>query len=341
MIKALLPRRVRAGREPLALGFESHWLTQGYPGPGARLAVACSGGMDSLTLLHLLRFSTPALDVRPVVAHFDHRMRVGSELDAEWLRGVSASWVLPVVLGESPRTPTDEAEARELRYQFLEGLVQRGEVDAVLTAHHADDQVETVLFRALRGTGVTGLRGIPARRAPGVLRPLLPFARAEVQSYAVGQHLRPRIDPTNRSLHFARNRVRLQLLPLLEEVHPGARTGLLRLARNAARVGGALDALLAPLLERIEVARSDGTISLDRSRLLECPDPVRPELLRSAARSAGIRLSESGTELAAEFIKSARSGSRLDLGAGSRIQRDYGQFRLTTRHSRDREPGGE
>jgi tRNA(Ile)-lysidine synthase len=158
----------------------------------------------------------------------------------------------------------------------------------------------------------------------------LPFSRAELEAYAVQQQLRPRVDPTNGSFAFARNRVRLRLLPLLEEVHPGARGGLLRLARNAARAGEALETLLAPLRADVEVARGEREIQLDRGQLLEFPPAVRPELLRSLARSVGIRLSESGTALADEFVTAAKPGSRMDLGGGTRIERSGGYLKLTS-----------
>jgi len=315
--------------EGLPTAFSAHWRARGFPAAGAQVAVACSGGVDSLVLLHLLRFSAGDLGVRVKVAHFDHRMRSGSGEDATWLRGLATAWDLPLAAGAASRAPKDEADARDLRYEFLEALIARGDVEAVLTAHHADDQVETVLFRALRGTGVTGLEGIPERRAPGILRPLLPYSRAELEGYAAHHRLRPRVDPTNGSFAYARNRVRLRLLPLLEEVHPGARGGLLRLARNASRAGEALEALLTPLRADVEVGRGEGEIELDRNRLLEFPASVRPELLRSLARSVGIRLSESGTALADEFITAAKPGSRLDLGGGTRIERSAGRFRLT------------
>jgi tRNA(Ile)-lysidine synthetase-like protein len=294
------------------------------------VAVACSGGIDSLALLHLLRFSVPELGVRIAVAHFDHRMRSGSAQDVSWMKGLTEAWGLPLFAGHAPRVPRDEAEARELRYAFFDDLISRGEVDAVLTAHHADDQVETVLFRALRGTGMAGLEGIPERRAPGIVRPLLPYSRAELEAYAGHHRLRPRVDPTNGSLAFARNRVRLRLLPLLDEVHPGARGGLLRLARNAARTGEALEALLTPLRADVETARAEREIELDRNALLDFPPSVRPELLRSLARSVGIRLTESGTALADEFVRAAKPGGRLDLGGGTRIERSSGRFKLTS-----------
>ena len=316
--------------DALAGAFAAHWRARAFPGPGSRLAVACSGGVDSLALLHLLRFSPVGTGLHLVVAHFDHRMRSGSADDGTWLRGLAAAWQVPLIVAKSPRVPTDEADARELRYAFFEELLARGDSEAVLTAHHADDQVETVLFRALRGTGVAGLEGIPERRAPGILRPLLPYSKGDLDAYAGRHHLRPRIDPTNASYAHARNRVRMRLLPFLEEVHPGARSGILRLARNAARAGEALEALLAPLRSDVELARGDREIELDRNRLIEYPPSVRPELLRSLARSVGIRLSESGTARADEFIVAARPGARLDLEGGIRVERDAGRLRLTT-----------
>src|SRR5690606_7521557 len=101
----------------------------------------------------------------------------------------------------------------------------------ILTAHHADDQAETVLFRILRGTGIGGLAGIPARGAGGILRPLLPFWRREIQAYASDVGLRWRRDPTNLSHDPSRNRIRLALLPEIERhVAPGASRNLVALA---------------------------------------------------------------------------------------------------------------
>lgn len=316
------------GAAPLAVRFREHWREGAWTEPGSRIVVACSGGLDSLVLLHLLRFEATALDLRVEAAHFDHRMRAESAEDAEWLKGLCAAWALPLHLGVAPERPADEAAARRLRYRFLERVLRENDARWVLTAHHEDDQIETVLFRILRGTGVRGLRGIPVSRTPGILRPLLRFTRAELEAYADAHFLRPRVDPTNVSLRFARNRVRHQLLPLLEDIHPGARASLLRLARNADRTVEALDVLVAPELDRIVIERDEEEIVLDRELLLGYPEALRGELLRGAADSVDIRLTEAGTAMAVQFMTTGSSGTRLDLEGGLVVGRDFDRLRL-------------
>ena len=312
--------------KPLSVRFLDHWEAQGWTLPGDRVAVACSGGLDSLVLLHLLRFSAPQLDVQLTTAHFDHGMRPGSASDAEWLRGLVGAWGVPLHRERATKTPGSEAAARVLRYGFLEGLVRSNEVDWVLTAHQADDQVETVLFRILRGTGLDGLRGIPASRDPGILRPLLPFTRTDLEEYARVSHLRPRIDPTNACTRFARNRVRHQLLPLLEDVHPGARGALLRLARNSKRTTEALDALVDLHLERVMVEKEGSQIVLDRAAVVEYPDSVIGALIRRATTVLGLGLSEAGTASAVEFIRTGSNGARVDLPGPLSLAREFGQL---------------
>ena len=311
----------------LAARFRRHWETRGWTRPDDRLTVACSGGLDSLVLLHLLRFVLPVPAPGLRVAHFDHRMRAGSTGDREWVAGIARAWALPLHWERAGEVPGSEEEARSLRYGFLEGLLAAGEAEWVLTAHHADDQAETVLFRILRGTGPRGLTGIPESREPGILRPLLPFTRSELEAYASRHRLRPREDPTNNSVRHSRNRIRRRLLPELEAVHPGARRGLLRLARNASRERAALDHLLDRELGELATATAT-TAAVDRSALLRFPRPVRSALLRRLAESIGGSLSEAGTASAVEFITGKASGARLDLAGPLRLEREFDRIRM-------------
>ena len=330
-------------RAGLSARFRRHWEARGWTRADDRLAVACSGGLDSLVLLHLLRFAlhVPAPGLR--VAHFDHRMRAESAGDREWVAGLARAWALPLHWERAGEVPGGEEEARSLRYGFLEGLLAAGEVEWVLTAHHADDQAETVLFRILRGTGPRGLSGIPESRKPGILRPLLPFARSELEAYAVRHRLCPRVDSTNDSVRHSRNRIRRRLLPELEAVHPGARRGLLRLTRNASRERAALDHLLdRELAELATVAGAD--IAVDRSALLRFPRPLRSALLRRLAESIGGSLSEAGTASAVEFITGKASGARLDLAGPLRLEREFDRIRMyrpAPDSDPDMPPGGE
>jgi len=285
--------------------------------------------VDSLSLLHLLRFPLADVGLELVVAHFDHGMRSSGREEAEWLTGVAGAWGLPMYRAQAEPVPRNETEARAARYRFLRELVESGRADRVLTAHHADDQVETVLFRILRGTGIDGLRGIPEHRHPGILRPLLSRSRKEIEAYADQQGLRPRIDPTNRSPRFARNRIRHELIPLAEAIHPGARAAALRLARNAREASDVLDVLLQERLGRVEVTTDDPEgAALDRARLLAEEECVQGALIRLVARTVGVRLSRTGTATALQFMRGGSSGSSLRLPGGIVIEREFDILRV-------------
>ncbi len=291
---------------------------------GGRVLVSLSGGLDSTVLLHLLRFTPglPSLEVH--AAHLDHRMRPGSAEDAHWVRGLARAWGVPLVSRAVARPPANETEARRVRYRFLEEARTGTGCQWIVTAHHADDQAETVAYRMLRGTGLAGLAGIPRTREPGLYRPLLPFWKRELAAYASASRLRHRTDPTNRSAEIPRNVVRRELLPLAEErIAPGARRALHRLARLAAEESRLWDAVLPTLLAGLSVRRTEGRVSFSRHAFLQCDPLVRARLIRKLAAESGANLEARGTALASEFASSAGSGRSIDLPGGAVLSRAY------------------
>jgi len=204
------------------------------PPAGATLVVCVSGGADSVALLRLLHAagSWPL-----VVFHLDHGLRTESAADAVWVVSLCrdlgvACEVATVALRELARARKQglEQAGREERYRRVAALASRLQAQAILTAHHRDDQVETVLMHLLRGAGATGARGVPARRACGatpLLRPLLHVPRADLHDYlrSLGQDWRE--DRSNRDLTLRRNALRHRVLPLLEDAEPGFSQALL------------------------------------------------------------------------------------------------------------------
>ena len=290
--------------------------------------VAFSGGLDSTVLLHLLRFTWPGTGL--TAAHFDHRMRDGSAEDASWAAGQCNEWGVAFELGVADGKLRSEDDAREARYAFLRAVAGRRSA-LLLTAHHADDQAETVLFRILRGTGIHGLAGIPARTDSGLLRPLLPFWRAELEEYANRQGLAWRTDPTNATEGPIRNRLRLRILPEIEKsISPQARRNLVSLAKLARETEDAL----APDVEEAFAAcvRVDGSTSLlSRERLTQYDPAVRSGVLRKVLSTHGIALSRAGTRTAIEFITGAHSGREHPLPGGGRIRIEFDQARIEGR----------
>lgn len=317
--------------QALARDFSEHVAARRFFSPGDRLLVAVSGGVDSLTLLHLLRFTgaLPTLDL--VVGHFDHRMRAESGRDALWVRGLADAWGLDSTIGEAGAPLKGEEEARVARYDFLERTMATLGSRWILTAHHEDDQAETILFRIVRGTGLEGLGGIPEQRPPGILRPLLPFAKDRLVAYAHAVGLRPRWDPSNVDGGFARNVLRNDILPRLERgVAPGARRSLIRLGRTARADETAWTAALDKLDEHLIVRASDDRIEVDRPSFLAYPPELRSRALRAWARRLGARLTEGGTRSAVAFTTSGASGRECPISGSVRLVRSFDRFVLET-----------
>ncbi len=309
-----LPNRVRAALDTTELGSSEPLL------------VAVSGGVDSLVLLHCLRFA-PWLDAPLTVVHLDHAMRPESASDALWLRGVCRAWDVPIEQRRLDTAPRSEAEARDARYAFFEAL--RDEIGGtVMTAHHADDQAETVLFRALRGTTVAGLAGVPAHR-PGVVRPLLDCWRTEIVDYARRHGLVWREDVTNRSDRYARNVLRRRILPTAERhVAPTPRRALVRLSESARSNEEAWEEAFPALLASV-----DGTLSpipsVCADTFLGLGRSLQERLLRLIALHLGHRLEASAVARGLEHAAGARSGSAAQIGRGLEIRRELDRLVVT------------
>lgn len=264
-----------------------------------------------------------------VVAHLDHGMRPGSAADARWLLGVCRAWNLPLVVDRPSPTPRTEEEARVARYAFLEAVRSRTDAAAILTAHHADDQAETVLFRILRGTGVTGLQGIPPRRG-SILRPLLSVTREDIEGYVRRHGVPHRVDPTNRSPRFTRNRIRHEVIPILERSGvPGLRGNLVRLATNARHAEVERDALESVAFRALVRAPHPGRREWEVAEVAGWPEALLRRLLRRSARELGVSMSFASTAAGVSAITRLRPGQGVDLSGGLRLTRGTATWILT------------
>lgn len=253
---------------------------------GGPIVVGVSGGADSVGLLHALVHGDVLPNLRPgrkrpiIVAHAEHDLRDDSRLDREFTEVVARGMGLPFVARkiacrETARETGEgiEAAARRLRYAFLAEAAGESGARAVVVAHSADDQVETILHAILRGTGLTGLAGMPSVRelAEGIslLRPLLGIGRAVVRGYlaACGQAWRE--DPTNADAKFARNFLRHVVLPAaVEGPYPAAFASIRRLGCQAAGIARAVASAAEILIEDHSRREADGAIVIDSRKLL-------------------------------------------------------------------------
>jgi tRNA(Ile)-lysidine synthase len=275
--------------EKIATCIDQHRL---FPESGT-IIVAVSGGADSLCLLHVLnRLCGSGLDARyPAVqlhvAHLNHKLRgEASYQDAAIIARLADSWGLPATIGEIDVPALARQEGRSLedaartaRYRFLRE-VAHGQLIAV--AHHAGDQVETLLLHWLRGEGLAGMVGMLPRQQD-IIRPLLAVTHTETVAYCSQHALVPLEDASNSDPRFLRNRVRHELLPLLESMNPGIRATLLRNAEVVHVDVAWIEAEVERYWPAVVLAEQEERITLDSDTLLTLPLSLQRHLLRRAA----------------------------------------------------------
>lgn len=231
-------------------------------GAGDRIVAAVSGGADSICLAHALKQACSEVNAQLFIAHINHQLRgEAADADARFVCSWAAQLNLPraIVRIDVPATGGESVQtcARQKRYTALAGLCRRFVANKLVTAHHADDQVETFLLNLLRGSGSKGLQGIPRERPfiEGVrlLRPLLDVSRADIEDYCRIHNLTWRTDASNDSLYYQRNRVRHQLLPVLREYNPGIDKVILNTVNNLRMDQEVLSALARRALIRVSV----------------------------------------------------------------------------------------
>ncbi len=291
--------------------FEKAW--SGSEWRDLTVLVAVSGGPDSVALLRAMaalkrRAGGPG---KLIVAHFNHRLRPDSDADAAFVAQLAARLELPIEFGTGQvaalaelRGDGIEAAARDSRYGFFQNVAERNGARYVATGHTADDQVETVLFNVLRGTGLAGLAGIPRARplglAASVIRPLLTVSRAEVIKYLAEIDQSYRIDPSNLTREFARNRLRNDVLPRLREsIDQDVDQSILRLSRVAADAQQLIERLAEELLDQVApapvVAPGPGRhMSIDLGRIKSADRHLVREMFIALWRRAGWPLQEMG-----------------------------------------------
>jgi len=283
------------------------------PGGGVVLC-AVSGGRDSMALLHLLGGLAEELGFQVAAAHFNHQLRPTADRDEAFVRDWCRGKGIPFACGRGDVEALRRREglsvedaARRLRYAFLEDAARDMGADRIATAHHREDNAETVLLHLLRGSGPQGLGGIAPVRGK-IVRPLLEVSRAEIDAY-VARHGIPYVeDESNADPAFTRNRLRLEVLPLLEELAPGCAE---RIAGTAALVREENEHLQREA-DALVPAVEDGGVALPVSVLAEQDRALRRRLVQTMGRKLGLSLSRGQTEA----VLALGSGGFLNLPGG-------------------------
>lgn len=278
--------------------------------PG-KYVVAVSGGVDSVVLLDYLAKQmvddqSPKIDI--VVAHFDHGIRPDSIKDRLFVQELVEQYGLPFVFDRVELgAGASEANARKARYAFLEKVRQAAGADAIVTAHHQDDVLETLIINWLRGTKSRGLSSL--RSTPEIRRPLLGMTKKQIRDYAHLHQLEWHEDSTNVDEAYLRNYVRMRIMPTLDTT---SRQQLLAHSEKAAGLNDAIEELVAEYLQKHTTAES-----LNRAQYKLLPSAVSYEVLAEwLRRHAPAEITTKTLARLDAAIRNGRNGSSVDIAKG-------------------------
>lgn len=255
--------------------------------PGDLLIVAVSGGADSVCLLDILHELRDEFRIKLMVAHYDHGLRQAEdEPETQFVDHLAASMALPFetekgALLKAGSTASMEEKAREARYRFLERLKTRFNAQKIATGHSLNDQAETVLMRFLRGSGPSGLAGIPPLRDDVIIRPLIEVKREEVESYLEARGLTYVTDSSNFEIRYLRNKIRLELLPLLLDYQPRLVEHLGQLSTILRDENDYLEREARNWVKKEAELTAEEEILVPVSSFIKLPQPVRNRVTRS------------------------------------------------------------
>jgi len=275
------------------------------------------------------------------VAHLDHRFRgEESAAEAQFVRGLAARWSLPATIESSDvpaysraRGLSAQVGGREVRYRFLQHVADAAGANRIALGHTSNDQAETLLMRLIRGAGVTGLSAIPPVRE-NIIRPLINITREAVLTYLKENGQDFVTDPSNLKPLYTRNRVRQEVLPILERFNPRIVEALAQAAEVLRDEDAAMEASLAGIWDRT-IRQEVEVVRIDRSEFNGLLPALRRRVLRKALARAGGEetpcLSSVRTEEALAFMAEAQSGRMMELPGGRALTREYDSFFIVQR----------
>ncbi len=308
--------------------------------PKETVLIGVSGGVDSLALLYALHTLRHELDCQFHIAHLDHSFRKDSADDAVYVAAQADRLDIPISMDriDVPQLMLDqklsaEMAARRARYRFYQCASERIGATKIALGHHRGDQAETVLMHLLRGTGASGLTGILPVRDGKFIRPLLAFSRKEIEDFVAQLGLRPCRDPTNYQLDYLRNRVRLELIPILERAYnANVQNALNQTAELLQAESDYLETLAYDAFQACRIAScSSDTVVLDRCLFREYHLALRRRILRLAVAEVFGEVRDlyfNHFESMLILIEGEAPNSALDLPNGGAFRRAYNRLLL-------------
>ena len=299
---------------------------------GDCVIVAVSGGADSVCLLDILFTLKEILGTELVVAHFDHGLRPDEdEYETDFVQSLAASFDCNFVTKKAarslkPGSASLEEKARDARYQFLNEVKEQFSAQKIATGHNLNDQAETVLMRLLRGSGPSGLSGIPPVRDSHIIRPLIEVTRSEIESYLSSKGLNHITDSSNFKTKYLRNEIRLNLLPQLEKYQPkiveilGRTAGIMRVEKTW------LEAKAIRWLKKWAEKGLNDEIVLPLLRFQGLAEPLQNHVIRQALKREGgslRRISLPNIDAIKQIAKGSRPQAEVTLPNMLVVKRVY------------------
>jgi tRNA(Ile)-lysidine synthase len=306
---------------------------------GDRVIVALSGGPDSVCLLDILYEIKCELEIQLVVAHFDHGLRPEvDEVETQFTKSLAASLNLPFETEKAgiylqKEGGSLEERARLARYRFLEQIKEKHTAQRIAIGHNLNDQAETVLMRLLRGSGPSGLSGIPPRRDERIIRPLIEISRGEIENYLEGRNLKYLMDASNLDAHYLRNRVRLELIPELKRYQPR----IVEILGQMSHIMRSDDARLATEAEswvKQEAGREEGEETrIPILTFTMLPEALKSRVLRYVLKETAGSLRRIGSRHINAILQLAsgdKPQARVNLPKGVVVKRVYNELVFTS-----------
>lgn len=319
--------------------FLSQIKAKGYWKAGEKVIVGVSGGIDSMVLFDLLNQLPQDYKPAIVVAHINHHLRSESDEEERFIKKWMQQYHVPVFVHQWPKSEHPdsgfEQEARKVRYRFFNEVAQKTGSHHILTAHHRDDQVETVLMRFVKGSSIEELTGIVESRKAGersVIRPLLPYSKEMITDYAERNAISWREDESNLSLAYTRNRYRHQIIPELKKENPALEQHIYDFSKEIEDLLKAIEPLINEELRRsFQINRS--SLTIDLSSFLKQEIGFQKIVLRRAFKILSGQdayiVSQAHINVLIDWFKSGGPNTELNLPHRYTARKEYDMCCIT------------